>query len=825
MTLATHNLPANTSPMCKLIEAAENTDVIVSELLQSGHQVIRVLGHDAPYELMRAVGLSPVRLVANIEDSSPLADALIGTETLGRRGRSLLEQILADTHNTPLLITHADNEQIQIFAALRELMRTGSITKRDIHFLDLLHLPRDSSKKYNLHRIEQFIDWIEGLSGTEINPENWQRTLAEQATFLSVMEQAKSLRNDLAKLTSVEYYSLQTSAFILPFSQWKKLAIAAINDANSSTDKTAISTADNKRVVIAGATQVSPAVYQSLQDAGYHVVGDLQDWGDFRISSLPLSNNWLETFSEPQRHRPSMLIPAKDRAEQIIGLAKSANVHKVVYLVNLEDESSPWDHQVINKQLRATGLQAGSWYTEQALPCEEELFSAPKPATPEKPKVDNAKVNDSENAKAPAKRKPRSKKSLASTADFGRYQREWFQSLRSQVDKGSPFAVVGANVPQEILRAMDIPFVVNQWWASIAAAKQQSKRYFALLKEHGYPTHVESYSAQGLAAWFDEDETQAPWGGLPKPDFIQAVISSDATCRIYDHWQQESGSDLFLYERTVEPRLEINTNWWDRLPKNWDKELEKERIDLLTQEMFKSISCLEAKTGKTFDQQKFLEIMALVNEQENYYRLTRNLIANTYPAPVSIVDTMPATMVPQWHRGTVWARDAAKNFYEEVKAKAESGDSVCSDERLRLMWVGRGMWSDMSFYQRWQESHGAVFTWSMYLGLAADGYIREFDDNREAMRALAARFITMGDELRMPTWAGAWYAHEAKTNGIDGAIALSDADPFVLRTLEASGIPVLALKLDNYNQSEQEKITNNLKIEGFLDSLIAKKSI
>ena len=41
------------------------------------------------------------------------------------------------------------------------------------------------------------------------------------------------------------------------------------------------------------------------------------------------------------------------------------------------------------------------------------------------------------------------------------------------------------------------------------------------------------------------------------------------------------------------------------------------------------------------------------------------------------------------------------------------------------MWVGRGLWSDMGFYQQWEESHGAVFVWSMYLALAADGYIRE----------------------------------------------------------------------------------------------------
>jgi hypothetical protein len=104
---------------------------------------------------------------------------------------------------------------------------------------------------------------------------------------------------------------------------------------------------------------------------------------------------------------------------------------------------------------------------------------------------------------------------------------------------------------------------------------------------------------------------------------------------------------------------------------------------------------------------------------------------------------MPATMVPQWHRGTVWARDAAKAFYEEVASGPEP-DCGVPNERIRLMWVGRGLWSDMGFYQKWEESHGAVFVWSMYLALAADGYIRSLDGGRDPMRALAARFLTMG---------------------------------------------------------------------------------
>jgi hypothetical protein len=133
------------------------------------------------------------------------------------------------------------------------------------------------------------------------------------------------------------------------------------------------------------------------------------------------------------------------------------------------------------------------------------------------------------------------------------------------------------------------------------------------------------------------------------------------------------------------------------------------------------------------------------------------------------------------------------------------------------MWVGRGMWSEMGFYQKWEQSHGAVFVWSMYLALAADGYIRTFDRGRDPIRALAARFVTMGDELRMPTWGGAWHVHEARTHRIDGVVALSDADPFVVRALRDAGFPVLMLDLDNFSSDAAGSAAAERRITEFIE--------
>jgi hypothetical protein len=77
-------------------------------------------------------------------------------------------------------------------------------------------------------------------------------------------------------------------------------------------------------------------------------------------------------------------------------------------------------------------------------------------------------------------------KRLRSATEANAYQREWFAGLRERVARGEPFAFVNADVPQEIFRAMDIPYVVNQWWAAVCSAKQMAPYYLGLLNERGW---------------------------------------------------------------------------------------------------------------------------------------------------------------------------------------------------------------------------------------------------------------------------------------------------------------------------------------------------
>ena len=384
---------------------------------------------------------------------------------------------------------------------------------------------------------------------------------------------------------------------------------------------------------------------------------------------------------------------------------------------------------------------------------------------------------------------------LASAAAAVAHQKEWFAGVRARVAAGEPLALVNADAPQEVLRAMDIAYVVNQWWSSVVAAKGRADASLRVLRDRGYPDYSRQYDAVALGSHFLAADI-APWGGLPQPTVVIAETSGDAARKVFDLWAELPGTSFYPLERSS--AVEAPPRWWELVPRRWEEAFGPERLDLLAGEIADLVAFLGGTTGRHLDHDRLRTVLDLANEQAEWNRRTRDLIAAVRPAPVAVADTIPAVMIPQWHRGTEWGRDAARRLYEEVAELVDRGASAARDERLRLMWLGRGLWYDLGLYRRFEERHGAVFVWSMYLAIAADGYARYGAD---PLRTLAARFAGLTDQLYTPPWSTDWYVKEARSHGVDGAVHLvADDVPgswFTTKALEDAGIPVLEIRANN----------------------------
>jgi benzoyl-CoA reductase subunit B len=415
----------------------------------------------------------------------------------------------------------------------------------------------------------------------------------------------------------------------------------------------------------------------------------------------------------------------------------------------------------------------------------------------------------------------RGRKDLACTADASAFQKAFGAELREQVvERGEPFAVAQADTPHEIFHAMDIPVVSNQWWSAYISAKRLSGKYFGVLDELGYPPNRCSYCSLGLACSLANDPASAPWGGLPKPTVLVARLTCDCIQQVFSQWADVLGTEFFPMEAPAWP--ESLPEWFRHSRSRWDEVYGRGRIDLHAREIRELIALLERKTSRRFDPVKFEALMERINEQEQYLDEAAEIIATARPCPVSIVDQMPNTMIPQWHRGSEWAVAHARRFRDEARARASAGIGIASQEKIRLMWIGAGIWHDTSFYQALEERLGAVFVWSMYLPFAGAQYIRELKGR--PLEALASRICSMNEVLHLPPWMNEWMVSEARRSGIDAAVLLSPKDnrlsqsgtQLTAAALREAGVPVLMLDADMVNATQWNREAAVDQVAGFL---------
>jgi len=414
-------------------------------------------------------------------------------------------------------------------------------------------------------------------------------------------------------------------------------------------------------------------------------------------------------------------------------------------------------------------------------------------------------------------------KQFESTARAAAHQKAWFAELRRDVfERQLPYAITQADMPLEMFHTMNVPVVSNQWWAAVISAKRQAPEYLDLLHARGFHTGLCRYCSLSMASTLGEPG-RAPWGGLPRPALLSARLTCDCIQRVFETWAQAFDSPFIPLD--APGASELPPRWWELSRVRWAELHEPHRLDFMVAQFGRLSETLEAVTGRKFDLQRLRRLMEGVNRQEEYFDEVRDMICAAPRTPVRMNEQVTNVMAAQWLRGTDWAIDHARAFRDEVRARVDAGIAACPSERLRLMWVGAGLWHDTGFYTAFEEKHGAVFVWSMYLAFGPDGYIRYGLD--DPLRALASRTVSFNEQLHNPPWANEWIVEQAKMHRIDAALVLmprgsppsATGNYFIERALEAANIPVLRVVADMVDSRGWDPVEMRRTTEAFLDSL------
>jgi benzoyl-CoA reductase subunit B len=413
-------------------------------------------------------------------------------------------------------------------------------------------------------------------------------------------------------------------------------------------------------------------------------------------------------------------------------------------------------------------------------------------------------------------------KQLHCTQAVGAKQKTWFAELRRDVfEQNKPYAIINADTPHDLFHVMGVPVVTNQWWAAVVAAKRLSQDYLDGMNALGYNESLCRYCSIGLATSKIDLGERAPWGGLPQPAMFCARVTCDCMQRVFQQWADLMGAPFFALEAPGSSVLPAN--WFELSRHRWAELCEPERLDLAVAELRELIQLLERISGRAFDEDALRGFLQRVNQQEEYFEEARQLIADAPKSPVRIGEQITNVMATQWHRGSEWALDHARQFRDEVKARVEAGIAACPGERKRLMWVGAGLWHNTAFYNAFEESHGAVFAWSMYLPFGPDWYIRYGLD--DPLRALASRVVSMNEVLHNPPYAPSWIVREAKRSRIDGAVVLmpkgcrpaASGKLFIANALEKAGIPVLMIESDMVDGRDWDEAAMQARMAQFIE--------
>jgi hypothetical protein len=381
------------------------------------------------------------------------------------------------------------------------------------------------------------------------------------------------------------------------------------------------------------------------------------------------------------------------------------------------------------------------------------------------------------------------------------HQKATQQRFRDEVIAGgAPYVIADAVTPHEIFHALDIPVISLPWYSAIIAAKQLSPYYFGLMDELGYHDGLPRYGSLPFMTTLDGDPERAPYGGLPKPMMILERLRGDFNQKVGEQWARAFGG-VPLVALDNSSQTTLGKRWWERNQHDWETLYEPHRLDFQVEQLKGVIALAEALSHRTLDPSELRAVMHRVNQAGEQADRAKRIIGAARPAPVSLPEQLTNIMAATWSRGSQWSVDHLIAYGDELEARAARGEGACPNEKIRLLWVNNGLWFNTGFYRAFEEKYGAVFVWSMYSNFFSDGYRKYFNEDDDPLRALAARHISMNEQLHLPGWMAEWIVQQAKDYQADAAVMLvpvgdrmaSFGTKLCQLALEKAGIPTVAL--------------------------------
>lgn len=252
-----------------------------------------------------------------------------------------------------------------------------------------------------------------------------------------------------------------------------------------------------------------------------------------------------------------------------------------------------------------------------------------------------------------------------------------YQDAYDAKARGEKIGWCASNFPQEIPETLGIRVVYPENQAAAISAKGAGLAMCEHAEgELGYSNDLCGYARVNLAY---ADLKKCPNGeqDMPMPDF---VLCCNNICSCMQSWYENLAKMLDI------PMIMIDIPYDDKY------NVDAKRTAYVRAQFDAAIKQLEEITGKTWDEEKFKEVMANSQRSANAW-LEAASYCNYKPSPLNGFDLFNHMAVATIARGRKEAADAFEQLVEEYKVNVKEHKSTYKvEEKYRILFEGIACW-------------------------------------------------------------------------------------------------------------------------------------
>jgi len=271
-----------------------------------------------------------------------------------------------------------------------------------------------------------------------------------------------------------------------------------------------------------------------------------------------------------------------------------------------------------------------------------------------------------------------------------------YQAAWEAKQRGELVAWSSSIAPQELCETMGIYVLYPENHAAAIGAKGGALPLIQKAEAMGYAADICSYARINLAY---TKEQECCFENIPLPDLL---IICNNICNTVIKWYENLAKELNI------PLICID------VPFNNEYEVTPARIRYIKGQFDEAIRQLEEITGRSFDYDRFREVMEISNATARAWNKAMQY-AQCLPSPLNGFNIFNYMAMMVCNRGRKEAAELFEMIASELEELHRSGRSqFAAEQQYRVMWEGIACWPYLSHNFQALKQYGINFVGSTY---------------------------------------------------------------------------------------------------------------